>query len=324
MTTVDRKYGRTKDDYTRPKLDLTAFAASADFSTIPPIADYLAELHGGWQMLGNDAAGDCEAVRWANHRRLMGAAYPPISQVWQVYKTQNPDFDPNGSSSTNGPGSDADRGMSSDDLLDHLHKNGGPDGVKVIAYGTIDPQNVQAVERAIGAFGGVWVDILVQPGNQDEFDRGQAWTNTGEQPEGGHAVLAGGYVPQRKFITWAAETEFADSFWAGKVGSDALVERVYLVVWPEHASRRFVQSETGQLLASQYQALTGKTLVWPGAPTPTPTPTPTPAPTPGPGAPFPVSAEVAARIRSAAARAKLTDDAWLEHRLRSYFQMSAQ
>lgn len=262
--------GRRPDNPARPKLDLTEFAASADFSMIPTTVDYLAQLGGGWEMLGNDRAGDCEAVRWANHRRLMGAAYPPQDQVWEFYKRQNPDFDPNGSPDTNGPGSPADGGMSSDLALDDLHKNGGPDGVKVVAYGTIDPQNVQAVERAIGAFGGVWVDILVQDGNEVEFGNGQPWTNTGEDTNAGHAVLAGGYVPQRKFITWAAETEFADSFWTGRTPSgQPLVEQVYLVVWPEHATHEFITSETGQLLADQYQALTGNTLTWPDTP-PTP------------------------------------------------------
>ena len=42
----------------------------------------------GWQMLGNDVADDCNAVTWANTRRLVTATltteyYPTQAQVWQ-------------------------------------------------------------------------------------------------------------------------------------------------------------------------------------------------------------------------------------------------
>src|ERR1700691_5667614 len=81
----------------------------------PVYEDYLAALNGGWQMLGNDTAGDCVAVTWANTRRLVSTAlgtanYPTQAQVWTFYETQNPGFNPNGGSNT-GPGSGDDNGM---------------------------------------------------------------------------------------------------------------------------------------------------------------------------------------------------------------------
>jgi len=318
------KLGRNTDDYSRPKLDLTELAASADFSMVPPSADYrpAAQL----QMLGNDVAGDCEAARWANHRLLMTGAYPAsvMDDVWAVYKTQNPNFDPNGDPNTTGPGSPADGGMSSDQLLSYLHSTGGPDGSKVVAYGLIDPRNVQAVERAIALFGGVWVDILVQPGNQTEFANRQPWTDTGEQPEGGHAVLADGYVPQRRFLTWADETTFADSFWNGSTQEGPLVERVYLVIWPEHATKEFIASQGAQQLAADYQALTGKTLVWPDAPTPTP-PAPVPPTPPSPvGASFLVSdPSVVDHIVHVAARRGVDPNVWVTQHFEHYFRVAA-
>jgi len=190
--------------------------------------------------------------------------------LWELYKTQNPDFDPLGDPNVNGPGSNADGGMATDELLDYLHKNGGPDGGRVVAYGTIDPTNIQAVERAIALFGFVWVDILVQAGNMEEFNQGKSWTNTGETPEGGHAVLGGGYDPRRKFETWTQEATFSDSFWTGRVGGDPLVSRVYVVIFEEHATKQFINSVSGQTLAEDYTALTGKSIVWPGQPTPSP------------------------------------------------------
>ncbi|MDQ6657602.1 MAG: hypothetical protein M3Z00_05145 [Actinomycetota bacterium] len=78
---------------------------------IPPVpahVDYGTDFT-GWKMLGNDSAGDCVAVTWANQRALVTAAltgtarYPSQSEVWTFYQTQNPGFDPNGT--TNGPGS---------------------------------------------------------------------------------------------------------------------------------------------------------------------------------------------------------------------------
>src|SRR3974390_321893 len=66
--------------------------------TVPTADDNLARLSGGWEMLGNDVAGDCVAVTWANLRRLVTTLltptgrYPTQSEVWAVSKTQNPTF----------------------------------------------------------------------------------------------------------------------------------------------------------------------------------------------------------------------------------------
>lgn len=340
-------YGRKPDDPTRPKLNLTDWASSADFTMIPATADYLAALGGGWKMLGNGpdpevgpsftGAGNCNSVRVANSRRLIGAPYPDLAWVWELYKTQNPSFDPLGDPNVNGPGSNADGGMATDSLCDYLHKTGTPDGVKLVAYGVIDPTNIQVIERAIGAFGGVWVDIAVLDANQSEFGSGLPWTNVaGSRVDGYHAVLSGGYVPQRKFLTWASETEFDDSFWNGTASDGTkLVQAVYLPIWPEHATHEFINSETGQLLAAQYQALTGRALVWPTpdpSPTPPPDPNPTPSPVPDPvppdpgpvpatGATFLVSTEVGAAVGVAAAKKGLTGDQWLDRHLERYFRI---
>src|ERR1700709_758450 len=103
-----------------------------------PTNDYGKKLK-NWKMLGNNSAGCCVAVTWSNFRRLVTSYlskeyYPTQAQVWEIYKTQNSKFDPNGSSSTNGPGSSADGGMDIQTLLEYLQKTGGPDGVKVVAF----------------------------------------------------------------------------------------------------------------------------------------------------------------------------------------------
>jgi hypothetical protein len=262
-------------------------------ATIPPhpdTEDYLAQLS-GWQVLGNDVAGDCVAVTWANMRRLVTKflsteVYPTQDQVWEVYKTQNPSFDPNGTADTNGPGSQADQGMDIQTLLEYLTKNGGPDGVKPLAFAKVDYTNQQELEAALAIFGGVWTGVNVLQANMDEFNQGQPWDYVEGSPlDGGHSVLAGGYNPNVRFITWGAETEFTPAF------VEKLVEETWAVVWPEMLGTAQFEAGIDQtVLAAAYQELTGRP--FPVQPTPEPTPAPVPeppapAPTPEPPAPSP-------------------------------------
>lgn len=282
------KYGRRAPS-NQPALRFASFRR--DGAVIPPhpsSEDYLATLS-NWNMLGNDVAGDCVAVTWANFRRLMsryaGAeTYPSQDDVWAIYRTQNPDFDPSGSERTNGPGSEADQGMDIQTLLTYLTKHGGPDGVKPIAFAKVDYTNRDELEAALAIFGGVWVGINVIEANMTEFDQGKPWDYVkGSAVDGGHSVLAGGYTPNVRFITWAQETDFTDSF------RTHLFEEAWAVIWPEHLTT--AQFEAGvdvAALAADYQAITGRSLpVAPPAPVPTPVPAPTPTPAPVP-APTPV------------------------------------
>lgn len=290
MPDIALKFGRRKP-VDKPALKFASFRAETPATPAHPASvDYLDELHGGWQMLGNDQEGDCNAVTWANERRLVTAmltgkaSYPGIDQVLEFYKTQNPQFDPN--STTHGPGSDADGGMSVQVGLEYLHKTGGPDGVKAVAFAKVDPSNTDEVEAALAIFGSLWLGVYVVSGNQDQFAAGQPWTvQRGASIEGGHAILAGGYTPNVRFITWGRECQFGPSFWNGTVQGYRLVEEAWVVIWPEHlGSKQFQAGVNVQALANAYQQLTGKTLDI-GAPTPVPAPVeppPGPAPEPDP------------------------------------------
>lgn len=257
----------------------------------PASADYLAALGGGWQMLGNDRAGNCCAVTWANIRRLVTTDltapgnYPSQDQVWEVYQTQNPDFDPNGTTDTNGPGSPSDRGMDVQTLLEYLVTTGGPDGVKAVAFAAVDPRNADEVKAAIAIFGYVWTGVTVAANNQQEFTAGQPWDYDPNSPvDGGHSVVTGGYgAPgagplggDERMITWAQESSFTDAFWKNSV------DECWVVIWPEHlGSREFLIGVDLAALVSDYQAITGKTLPVPTPPGPAPSP-PAPAPNPEP------------------------------------------
>lgn len=257
----------------------------------PTAADYLARLGGGWQMLGNDQAGDCVAVTWANMRRLVTAlcgaeSYPTQDQVWEIYRTQNPDFDPNGDPDVNGPGSPADQGMDIQTLCEYLVKVGGPDGVKALAFAKVDATQPDEVKAAIAIFGSLWTGINVQEANEEEFDANEPWDYHRNSPDmGGHSVLTGGYGPagtgalggDERFITWAEETSFTDAYWRREV------EEAWVVIWPEHLTHTdFLDGVDLAALAADYEALTGRPFPAVVPPQPTPVPTPPPSPTPSP------------------------------------------
>lgn len=272
------------------------FADVLHTTVIPPhpsSEDYLTRLS-NWQMLGNDSAGDCVAVTWANMRRLVTAFlsvedYPSQDEVWAIYRTQNPDFDSDGSADAGGPGSQADGGMDIQTLLEYLVNTGGPDGVKAVAFAKVDHTNTAEFEAALAIFGGVWVGVNVSSENQQEFADGQPWDAVGAV-EGGHSVLSGGYTPDVKFITWGAETSFTPPFVQQRM------EEAWVVIWPEHLGTvEFEAGVDGSALAAAYQELTGKALPLPPAPTPVPPiPSPSPEPTPQPSpSPSPDSADMA-------------------------------
>jgi hypothetical protein len=273
----------------------------------PASADYLAALGGGWQMLGNDQAGDCVAVTWANVRRLVTSTltgtpgYPSQAQVWEVYQTQNPDFDPSGTAETNGPGSGADGGMDIQTLLERLVSAGGPDGVKALAFASVDPRNAAEVKAAIALFGFVWTGVNVLEVNQEQFSADEPWDWDASSPvDGGHSIVTGGYgAPgaaqlggDERFVTWAQETSFTDAFWSH--GAD----EAWVVIWPEHlGSADFLAGVDQEQLAADYRAITGRP--FPGAAAPAPASAPDAA-----ADHAGLLAELAALIREGAASAE--------------------
>ena len=234
----------------------------------PTKVDYGTDF-AGWQMLGNDVAGDCVAVTWANQRALVTTAlsqktdYPSQTEVWALYRTQNPNFDPNGSAISNGPGSPADGGMDIQTALEYLVGNGGPDGVRAAAFAKVDFTNENELRSAHAIFGQVWYGVNVLVANQTEFSNGQAWDYVAGSPlDGGHSITGVGYDPSDyRFVTWAQETDWTEGFRTHQV------EEAWVVIWPEHlGTTQFEQGINVQQLATDYEAITGQTLAIPGPP----------------------------------------------------------
>jgi len=281
--------GRRAPDPAHAERSIRLSAVLRSAPDYPASVDYLS-VFSGWQMLGNDTAGVCVPVTWANERRevtgsLTGTeSYPTLDMVYEAYRTQNPDFDPNGSQFDNGPGSPADAGMDIQTFLEYLVKSGGPDGVKAVGFAKVDQSNLDEVKAAIAVFGYVWTGINVQQANMQQFACGQPWDYVqGSADDGGHSVLSGGYQGQAgsdvRFITWATETSFTDEFWTKQV------EEAWVVIWPEHlGSKEFVSGMDLTAFAAAYTQITGRPFpaVLPPEPAPAPEPSPQPAPGPSP------------------------------------------
>lgn len=235
---------------------------------VPPSEDWLGST--GWSMLGNDQYGDCVAVTWANIRRVLGADYPGMSEVIQLYKTQNPGFP------------QEDYGMDIQTLLEFLVKSGGPDGVKALAFAKVDHTNVAEVKAAIAIFGFMWTGITVQDANMRDFSNNKPWDyHPQARDDGGHSVVTGGFGPaglgagrlsgDERFITWAQETSFTDAYWKEKV------DEAWVVIFPEHLdSQGFLLGVDQVALADSYKELTGRD--FPLDPTPAPSPSSAPDP----------------------------------------------
>lgn len=240
---------------------------------VPERVDYLAQLDGGWKILGNDRAGDCEAVRVANDRRVVshfygdGSDYPDQATVWKIYQTQNPGFDPNGTADTNGPGSQYDRGMQSQLLLDYLAEHGMPDtGRKVVGWATVDLTDEREVDAALAIFGRLWLDVTVSSAQQQQFADGQPWDYDPNSPiEGGHAILGGGYSPDddesMDAETWAQVVKLTDAF------REHQCEQAFVVIWEDEIDKpAFLEGIDAAKAREIFQALTGRP--FPGTPGP--------------------------------------------------------
>ena len=220
----------------------------------------------------NDQIGDCVAVGAAHSQRLYRKALTGVDLEWTdaqiraFYATQNP----------NG----ADNGMDIETALRELLHNGGPDGVKIVAYAAVDPTNYDEVRAALHIFGCLLTGFMVQSHNMVEFDRGVPWTwKSSDYNIGGHCTVLGDYgattVDAFGAITWQEFYLMTDGFWAHQM------QELWAPIWPWLlGSARFAANIDLGALASEFSDVTGGGVL--PIPSPTPSPTPTPVPVPAP------------------------------------------
>lgn len=283
MTDPNRDPAPTFKTGRKPPTGAPSLKLSSLLSVIPPHPSSYSDgaLQRQWQMLGNDRYGDCVAVTWATQRRIASwmhsgqDVYPSYEEVIQVYKTQNPDF-PN-----------QDDGMVIQDLLNYLHKTGGPDGVKVVAFAQVDHTSFEQLKAATYLGQQLWLGVNVSDTNEQQFNSSLPWTVTGPVI-GGHSITAIGYdALTLGFETWAGTGKLSQSYCISPSNSSLPgLEEAWLVIWPEQAGL-LTQAQRDAFQVAYGQVTGGKTIIWPANVPPAPDPTPPPTPTPPP-APVPV------------------------------------
>lgn len=246
--------------------------------TYPPI-DY-SEDFTGWLMLGNDLAGDCVAVGGANDRVLESTVltdagvYPDQDAVWELYCSQNVDFDPNGAPELNGPGSNADGGMDIQTALEYLRTHGWADGTKVKAFASVDYTNLDEIRAAISVTGMVIVGVAVTDTQQREFPGTWTWDPKGKNP-GGHCIILVGHLANGNFvgITWGAAIEIEAAFLENSL------DEAWITLYADYeVAREFLDQMDVTGFLDAVNSITGMTV----DPNPDVPPTPTPAPAPDP------------------------------------------
>jgi hypothetical protein len=227
----------------------------------PASADHLGKVT-EWILGGNDKYGDCGPVMVANSR-LLTTTYltpsaihnPSEAAILDLYRRcGNPDFDPND------PGGPGDGGVDVQTMLEEVHANG-IDGVRSVAFASMDPGNRAVLDAAVDAFGFAGPGVTLDVAQQSQTDAG-LWKHVSRSPVwGGHAALIGryhGHPDRTGFVTWAMVVDATDGFLTYQV------EELWAIIWPEHLrSARFDALIDLAAFEREYQALTGKPLVLP-------------------------------------------------------------
>lgn len=190
----------------RPPLDRKAVSLSEFLRVLPVVPPTSDPPPWNYPMQGNDIAGNCVVVGWDHSRQVIVGLLRgtqrnyTMDEIWAFYRTQNPRFDPHGSSSTNGPGSSADQGMNIQLFLEYLVTN-----KYILGFGKINFRDEAEMKAAAYLGLSIVTGVLVRtPQLNQQYDAG-LWDATGGAAEGGHCINLVGYnTPPGSFwcVTW--------------------------------------------------------------------------------------------------------------------------
>lgn len=312
----DLKLGRRPPDPAnlRRALQMSSFidvAAVAQEAIAHPTADdnFAAFTAAGhtFGLYNNDSYGDCGPTMMGNSRRLvsfLNGTYDAPSQfdVDRVYISQNPSFDPNGTSSTNGPGSQADGGVENQAMFNWVRKNGfgtGPDGKTrtLLAFAQVDHTSLDAIKAAIYKFDFIATGVTLEVAQQAQTDASSpVWSYVRSGTWGGHDVLTAKFTATAAndgtCVSWAMFVGMADSFITNQV------DEAWVLIWADSYDKLTDAEKVA--LASAYEAATGSPFPAPVPQPPAPVPTPVPpTPTPVPPAPGPTPVQDPADVAHA-------------------------
>lgn len=295
MSTTQFRAGKKPAQPARPHLKFSAvFAEARDAApSPPPVSCLFADASITWDMLGNDAVGDCtcaEVGHQVNQLTWYGSGVevkPTTAQVLAFYSAIT-GYNPKDPST--------DQGAYVQDVLAYWRKSG-LIGHTIVAYAAVDVANVIEVKQALALFGSLNVGLSFPGSAMDQFNAGQTWDVVpGAAIEGGHCVMVVGYdAAGLDLITWGKRIRMTWAFWR------AYVDEAWLVLDQDgvkKAGAYFTGLASFYALGQAFTALTGQPNPIP-APTPQPVPVPTPVPTPTPVPPTGITgAALAADLRN--------------------------
>ena len=154
---------------------------------LPPTYNY--------PMDGNDVVGDCVVAGWDHSLQVILGLLFGIQknftqdQIWAFYKTQNPNFDPNGTASTNGPGSSSDNGMDIQVFLEYLVAQ-----KYILGFASINWKNEAQLKAAIYLGLSVMTGVQLQQAQMSQFDIGVWDFVPGSPVDGGHCIPLVGFL----------------------------------------------------------------------------------------------------------------------------------
>lgn len=258
-------FGKLPVDPAKPVL---RFADHLKVTPQAPIADVAPHLN--YPMDENDQWGDCVVAGLDHALQVICAALGvprtnwTETQIVAYYRTQNPTFDPN--STSNGPGSNADGGMSVQDFLAYLVKQG-----VILGFALVDHANEAEMKAA------TWLGLAVPTGEELTTKNlsERVWDyHPGDRIEGGHCTDNVGYegTPDTDdLVSWGDLYGMTEAFLAHRV------DEAYFIVTQAHVDHpAFRAGFDLASFAAAYTDLTGRP--FPVSVTPAPGPAPTPVP----------------------------------------------
>ena len=216
------KLGKQAPSNDPRNLQFAKYLRTDQLPTPPATVDYGAAVDRPWGMMDNDTIGDCTCaaaghliMEWnANEQRTVTPTDKEIVHAYSKITGYVP-----GDPST-------DHGAVETDVLNYWRKHG-IGAHKIMAYVSVDPQNLEHVRAALDLFGGCYIGLQLPISAQQQDE----WTVPAGGPTGdgkpgswgGHAVPVVGYDSQgltcitwgdRKVMTWQFWTTYCDEAYA--------------------------------------------------------------------------------------------------------------
>lgn len=211
------KLGKNKATFSRSDLKFVDFTSAGALPKHPARFGHEGTVDSrGWDVLGNDAHGDC-VFAGAGHEHMLweregGAINPPVFSAENVLKDYGTvtGFNP-----VTGTG---DNGTIVREAMSFRRRTGVADASgqrhKIGAYLALDPGNWDHLLEAVYLFGAVGIGIEFPGSAMDQFNRGAPWDVVrGSSIEGGHYIPIVAKRGQLVCVTWGQTQEMTRRFY---------------------------------------------------------------------------------------------------------------